>query len=50
MAKKAASIGAEKKGTWPTYRPDIKVLDCTIRDGGLVNNSQFTDEFVRAVY
>jgi len=50
MAKKAASIGAEKKGTWLTYRPDIKVLDCTIRDGGLVNNSQFTDEFVRAVY
>jgi len=26
------------------------VLDCTIRDGGLINNSQFTDEQVRAVY
>lgn len=35
---------------WITYRPELKVLDCTIRDGGLVNNHQFDDEFVRAVY
>lgn len=39
-----------KKGTWLTYRPDVKVLDCSIRDGGLMNNSCFDDEFVRAVY
>jgi len=32
------------------YRETIKVLDCTIRDGGLINNHYFTDEFVRAVY
>ena len=32
------------------YREQIKVLDCTIRDGGLINNQYFTDEFVRAVY
>ncbi|HEG44676.1 MAG TPA: nucleoid-structuring protein H-NS [Phycisphaerales bacterium] len=32
------------------YREEIKVLDCTIRDGGLINNHHFTDEFVRAVY
>ncbi|MHC5082854.1 MAG: aldolase catalytic domain-containing protein [Planctomycetota bacterium] len=32
------------------YREEIKVLDCTIRDGGLINNHFFTDEFVRAVY
>jgi len=32
------------------YREKIKVLDCTIRDGGLINNHYFTDEFVRAVY
>ncbi|MCK4282901.1 MAG: aldolase catalytic domain-containing protein [Candidatus Brocadiae bacterium] len=38
------------KGTWLTYRPDIKILDCTIRDGGLINNHHFTDDFVRAVY
>ncbi len=35
---------------WITYRPELKVLDCTIRDGGLVNNHQFDDNFVRAVY
>ena len=35
---------------WITYRPELKVLDCTVRDGGLVNNHQFSDEFVRAVY
>ncbi len=40
----------KKKGSWLTYRPDIKVLDCTIRDGGLVNSFNFSDEFVRAVY
>jgi 4-hydroxy 2-oxovalerate aldolase len=32
------------------YREEIKVLDCTIRDGGLINNHHFTDEFVRSVY
>lgn len=33
-----------------TYSPDLKVLDCTLRDGGLVNNFYFTDEFVRDLY
>jgi 4-hydroxy 2-oxovalerate aldolase len=32
------------------YREKIKVLDCTIRDGGLINNHYFTDAFVREVY
>ncbi|KAF0135331.1 MAG: 4-hydroxy 2-oxovalerate aldolase [Candidatus Saganbacteria bacterium] len=32
------------------YRPQIKVLDCTIRDGGLINDCKFDDKFVRAVY
>jgi 4-hydroxy 2-oxovalerate aldolase len=35
---------------WITYRPQIKVLDCTIRDGGLINEHRFSDEFVRGVY
>ena len=35
---------------WITYRPELKVLDCTIRDGGLINNHQFSDEIVKAVY
>ena len=32
------------------YRKEIKVLDCTIRDGGLMNNHQFTEDFVREVF
>lgn len=32
------------------FRPEIKVLDCSIRDGGLINRWQFSDEFVRATY
>jgi 4-hydroxy 2-oxovalerate aldolase len=35
---------------WITYRPEIKVLDCTIRDGGLVNDHMFEDGLVKAVY
>jgi 4-hydroxy 2-oxovalerate aldolase len=49
-SKKPEPRWATKKGSWLTYRPDIKVLDCTIRDGGLVNNSKFGDDFVRAIY
>ncbi|MDD4955051.1 MAG: aldolase catalytic domain-containing protein [Candidatus Omnitrophica bacterium] len=32
------------------FREKIKVFDCTIRDGGLCNNHDFDDRFVRAVY
>lgn len=32
------------------YRPGIKVVDATLRDGGLVNDFYFTDEFVRNLY
>ena len=32
------------------YRADIKVLDATLRDGGLVNEFRFSDEFVKAIY
>jgi 4-hydroxy 2-oxovalerate aldolase len=35
---------------WITYRPELKVLDCTIRDGGLVNDHLFDDALVKAVY
>lgn len=38
------------RGTLMTYRPDIKVLDATLRDGGLVNNFYFSDEFVKELY
>ncbi|MCH7868060.1 MAG: aldolase catalytic domain-containing protein [Myxococcales bacterium] len=32
------------------FRDEIKVLDCTIRDGGLINNYQFKDDLVKATY
>lgn len=32
------------------YRPDVRVIDATLRDGGLVNDFYFTDEFVKALY
>jgi 4-hydroxy 2-oxovalerate aldolase len=38
------------QGQLVTFRPDIKILDCTIRDGGLINNHRFADDFVKAVY
>ena len=32
------------------FREKIKVLDCTIRDGGLINDHDFSDKFVRDTY
>ena len=32
------------------YRPGIKVVDATLRDGGLVNDFRFSDDFVKALY
>ena len=32
------------------YRSDVKVIDATMRDGGLVNDFYFSDEFVRDLY
>jgi len=35
---------------WLSHRSEIRVLDCTIRDGGLMNNHHFEDRVVKAVY
>ena len=32
------------------YRQSIRVVDATLRDGGLVNDFRFTDEFARELY
>lgn len=40
----------KKKGSLLTYRPDIKVVDATIRDGGLVNDFKFNEDFIRDLY
>ncbi len=33
-----------------SYIPGLKVVDATLRDGGLVNDFKFTDEFVKDLY
>ncbi len=43
-------MSGERQGSLVSFRPDIKVMDCTMRDGGLVNNFMFTDEFVKDLY
>lgn len=40
----------KSRGTILSYRPDVRVVDATIRDGGLVNDFRFTDEFVKNLY
>lgn len=40
----------KNNGNLIAFRPDIKVVDCTLRDGGLVNNFGFSDEFVKELY
>lgn len=43
---KQKDISAESIDCWP----HLKVLDCTIRDGGLMNNHKFSTEFVKGVH
>jgi 4-hydroxy 2-oxovalerate aldolase len=47
MTAEQLSVGG--KG-WISFRAGIRVLDCTIRDGGLMNDHQFNGKLVRAVY
>jgi 4-hydroxy 2-oxovalerate aldolase len=57
-AAKSGEILKEKKMTktqdtsagWVDYWPQLKVLDCTIRDGGLMNDHKFSDEFVHGIH
>src|SRR2546426_8635971 len=49
MSKPAQTPATGLKG-FVGYRPELKVLDCTIRDGGLMNDHHFPHEFVKAVY
>jgi 4-hydroxy 2-oxovalerate aldolase len=48
--KKVLKAKDSPASRWISYRSEIKVLDCTIRDGGLMNNHQFDEAVVRAVY
>ena len=49
MSKETPKHPTGAKG-WVTYRPELRVLDCTVRDGGLMNHHQFDHDFVQAVY
>lgn len=40
----------ELKGNLLTVREDVRVLDATMRDGGICNDFFFSDDFVRALY
>ena len=40
----------ESTGTLLSFRAGIKVIDATLRDGGLVNDFRFSDDFVRALF
>ncbi len=40
----------DKSAGWVTFDPDLKVVDCTVRDGGLCNAHQFEDGFFKGVY
>ncbi len=47
MMTEAAKDGIDG---WVGYRSDLKILDCTIRDGGLVNDHKFDDSVTKRVY
>jgi len=32
------------------YRPEIRILDCTVRDGGLMNDHRFSKEQVKRIF
>lgn len=41
---------APQKGDLMSFREDIRVIDATVRDGGLCNDFYFDDDFIRALY
>jgi 4-hydroxy 2-oxovalerate aldolase len=47
---KGSNVQDSSARRWVTYRSEIRVLDCTVRDGGLMNDHGFDDETVKAVY
>jgi 4-hydroxy 2-oxovalerate aldolase len=49
MKTPSATKATGSKG-WVTFRPELKVIDCTVRDGGLMNDHNFSLEFVQAIY
>ena len=50
MTAQGGDTGARHIDSWVTFRPELKILDCTIRDGGLMNDHRFEHSFVQRVY
>ena len=50
MRKGEVDVPETPAERWVSYRPEIKIFDCTVRDGGLMSDHHFDDEMVRAVY
>ncbi len=48
--KQENTNGTSAAQRWLSYRPEIRVLDCTIRDGGLMNDHMFEDKVIKAIY
>ncbi len=48
--KQKQARGTSAAAKWLGFRPEIRVLDCTVRDGGLMNNHRFNDTVIRAIY
>jgi len=48
--KKINSEPTDKSAGWVTFDPNLKILDCTVRDGGLCNNHQFPEGFFGNIY
>ena len=40
----------ENVGNLQSFRKGVKILDATLRDGGIVNSFYFKDDFVKALY
>lgn len=40
----------DKSAGWVTFDPNLKIIDCTVRDGGLCNAHKFEDGFFKKVY
>lgn len=50
MSAQSGTAGSRQIDSWVTFRPELKIFDCTIRDGGLVNNHAFDHAFVQRIY
>ena len=49
-AKQEAPSDTSAAAKWLGYRPEIRVLDCTVRDGGLMNDHRFDDKVIKGIY